>query len=125
VTERILLANVVAVVHALFSAFIIGGCVALGAGRVMRWRWITGRALRGVHLGCIGFIALRTWMGMRCPLNVLETWLRRDASEDLTLVRACHWAFFKSVDPRQFAVCVTFVALLVLADFVCTYKQRE
>ena len=124
-TERILLANVVALVHALFSAFIMTGCVAFAAGRVLRWRWTNGLLLRVVHLMCVSFIALRTWAGITCPLNVLETWLRQDSGAEEKFVRACHWAFFKSVDPHQFAACVTIVALLVLSDFVWTYQQVE
>ena len=123
--DRILLADVVATVHALFSAFIVGGCVAFGAGRILRWRWTNARLLRAVHLAFIGFITLRTWTGSRCPLNMLETWLRQDAHADGSLARMCHRAFFKGVDPRQFTVCVTMLALLVLADWVWTYKQVE
>jgi hypothetical protein len=119
------LADVVAVIHALFSAFIVGGCIAFPASRVLRWRWASGIWLRAIHLACIGFVALRTWIHVSCPLNVLEMHFRDGRSSDGALARCCHWIFFKSVDPRQFAACLTALTLVMLGDFLWSFRRVE
>ena len=119
------LADVVAVVHALFSAFIVGGCIAFPAARVLGWRWAGGIWLRAVHLGCIGFVALRTWIRISCPLNVLEMRLRHGQSSAGALAQWCHWIFFKSVDPRQFTACLSALALVMLGDFLWSCRRVE
>ena len=72
------LADAVLVVHAALVLFIVGGLAAIWLGAAFNWRWVRGRAFRGVHLAAIGVVALLALLGIACPLTVLEDALRHD-----------------------------------------------
>ncbi len=71
-----LLADILLVVHALIVAFILLGFVFIMAGIFRQWAWIANFWFRGIHLVLIGSIAMKTWLGMLCPLTLWESRLR-------------------------------------------------
>jgi len=73
------LADAVLVLHAALVVFIVGGLLAIWLGAASDWRWVRGRAFRGLHLAAIGVVALLALLGIACPLTVLEDTLRHDA----------------------------------------------
>ena len=74
-----LLADATVIVHAAFVLFVVLGQVLILAGWAGRWRWTRAVGFRVSHLAAIAFVVLESWMGMTCPLTLLENDLRRRA----------------------------------------------
>jgi hypothetical protein len=106
------LADLVALVHALFSIFVVGGLVLLAARLVFGWRWPRRPGFRIAHCGAVLFVAARAWLGLPCPLTWFEDHLRANAAGDRSaLVRQAHAAAFRGEDPERFRSAVTLWAL--------------
>jgi polyferredoxin len=76
-----LAADAVLVTHALFVAFVVIGQVLILAGLALGWRWVRNRRFRLAHLAAIGIVVLQAWLGVLCPLTILENALRRRSGE--------------------------------------------
>lgn len=76
-----LLADLVLAIHALFVAFVVAGQCAILLGWWRGWAWTRELSFRIAHLAAIGYVVLESWIGVACPLTVLENALRREAGE--------------------------------------------
>ena len=74
------LADAVLVVHVAVVAFVVLGLAYIVVGNLRGWRWANSRPLRMAHLGAIAVVVTQAWMGMACPLTLLEMSLRRRAA---------------------------------------------
>ena len=122
------LADLVALVHALFSVFVVSGLVLLAAGLVFGWRWTRRPGFRIAYCGAVLFVAARAWLGLPCPLTWLEDHLRANAAGDRSvLVRQAHAAAFRGENPERFRSAVTLWALasVGLALFPIRGSERE
>jgi len=70
------LADITLAVHAVYVLFVIGGQTLILVGWVCGWRWTRYLLFRLIHLISIGFVLLEAWLGVTCPLTVLENILR-------------------------------------------------
>jgi multisubunit Na+/H+ antiporter MnhB subunit len=75
------LADAVLVLHGSFVAFVVIGQALVLAGLGLRWPWVRNRAFRLAHLLAIGIVVVQAWLGVLCPLTILENALRRRAGE--------------------------------------------
>ena len=73
------LANLVLETHVVFVAFVVLGLLLIVAGGYLNWRWIRNSWFRAIHLLGIAIVVAQTWLGIVCPLTILEMWLRREA----------------------------------------------
>lgn len=71
-----MIADLVLFIHALFVAFVVFGQAVIVAGWVAGWAWTRSWAFRITHLLAIGYVVLESWVGISCPLTVLENTLR-------------------------------------------------
>ncbi len=74
-----LLADLVLVVHVAVVLFVVGGLALVVVGNLRAWRWVNAPWFRAAHLGAIGFVVAESWLGIACPLTLLEAWLRTRA----------------------------------------------
>jgi len=70
------LADLTLAAHAAYVLFVIGGQTLILVGWVCGWRWTRYLFFRLIHLSAIGFVLLEGWLGVTCPLTVLENILR-------------------------------------------------
>jgi hypothetical protein len=70
------LADLVALLHASFIAFVVVGFALIVAGAAMHWRWTRDFWFRFLHLIAIGFVCAESVAGYVCPLTTLEDHLR-------------------------------------------------
>jgi hypothetical protein len=73
------LADLVLVVHLGVVVFVIVGLLVIVIGNLRGWRWINHWGFRAAHLAAIAIVVLQSWLGMMCPLTLLESWLRARA----------------------------------------------
>lgn len=76
-----LLADGVLFVHVGFVAFVVAGLVAVWIGHAFGWRWVDRMSFRVLHALAIAFVVAEAWLGVACPLTVLEHALRRRAGD--------------------------------------------
>ena len=76
-----LLADGILVTHALFVAFVVFGQALIVVGLWRGWRWVRNFRFRLAHLAAIGIVVLQAWLGVLCPLTILENALRHRAGE--------------------------------------------
>jgi hypothetical protein len=73
------LADAVMVLHFSLVLFVLGMALAVLVGGPAGWAWVRRPALRWLHLAAIGVVVAQAWLGLHCPLTVLENWLRAQA----------------------------------------------
>lgn len=76
------LADAILVLHVAFVLFVVFGLVAIYAGYFLKWQWVRNRAFRILHLIAIGIVVVQSWVGVICPLTVLEMALRDKAGAE-------------------------------------------
>ena len=114
-------ADIVAVLHVGFVAFVIGGFVLIVAGAHLGWRWVRNPALRGSHLAAVTYTLVRVWVGSACPLTVLERSLRH--APPPAWIEVCHRLFFNGSDHRRFTAGVTVFSAMVFAHSLLTWRS--
>jgi hypothetical protein len=69
-------ADVVLVVHVGFAGFVVFGQIYVMLGWALRWSSARNRLFRLLHLAAIGVVVIQAWLGLICPLTLLERHLR-------------------------------------------------
>ena len=75
----LLLADIVLTLHFALVVFVVGGLVLVIIGNLRRWRWVNAIGFRMAHLAAIVVVVAEAWLGVACPLTILEIWLRAKA----------------------------------------------
>ena len=113
--------DLVAVVHAGFAVFVLGGFFLIVPGELLGWGWVRNGWFRYAHLGAAVFTAVRVWLGMTCPLWILEDWVRGSSVPVYDgLTQACHRLCFRGAPQRGFRIKATVFAALVLGQMILT-----
>jgi len=73
------LADLVLVTHAAYVLFVVGGQALIVIGWMRGWEWTLCRVFRLLRLVAIGLVMLEAWLGINCPLTILENFLRLQA----------------------------------------------
>jgi hypothetical protein len=112
------LADTVMVLHFSVVLFVLGVALAVLVGGPAGWAWVRRPWLRWLHLAAIGVVVAQAWLGLHCPLTVLENWLRRQArlaGYEKSFIE--HWVqqlLYYDAPPWAFVLAYTGFALLVL-----------
>ncbi len=69
-------ADAVLLVHVAFVAFVVLGQLYVMLGWALSWPSARNRLFRHLHLAAIGVVVLQAWLGLVCPLTLLELHLR-------------------------------------------------
>jgi len=73
------LADAVLVVHLALVLFVVLGLLLIVVGNLRGWPWVNRVWFRVAHLAAIAVVVVQSWLGMACPLTLLESWLRARA----------------------------------------------
>jgi hypothetical protein len=122
---RLLLADLVLLVHFLFVAFVVGGFALIWAGAAMRWRWVRNLRFRVLHLCAIAFVAAESIAGVMCPLTLWEDALRGRDSELGFIARWVHGIMFYDLPPWVFTTAYVGFALVVAATWWLVPPRRR
>lgn len=75
------LADLVALFHAAYIAFVVFGFAAILVGADRGWNWVGNFYFRAAHLASIAFVCFEVILGTSCPLTILENTLRLEAGQ--------------------------------------------
>jgi polyferredoxin len=115
------LADAVLVVHFGVVVFVVGGLLVIVVGNWLGWRWVNRLWLRIAHLASIATVVAEAWLGVTCPLTVLESWLREQTGVGgygQSFIE--HWvqrALYFDAPPWVFTVSYSLFGLLVAATW--------
>jgi hypothetical protein len=122
-------ADLVMVVHAVFSLFVVAGLIFILTGLLLRWNWINHRRFRVIHLTATLVVVVRVWLEVPCPFSVVEDRLRAKSSASCAVAPAFHDFFhrmaFRGNNPQRFARSTTAVGLIALATFTFGTRHRR
>lgn len=76
-----LLADFVLLLHVGLVIFVVAGLMLIVVGRSLQWSWVKNLWFRLVHLTAIGIVVLQAWLGVSCPLTILENVLHQRAGD--------------------------------------------
>ena len=116
---KIVFADGIAFVHAVFSVFVLIGLAALIAGLFFRSRFVLGEVVRTFHLIAVVALLVRLLLGLPCPFSVAETYLRGSSSSESRTVRVLHRLAFRNANPSNFQWSTIVVGLLTLGLNLC------
>ncbi len=126
----LLLAHLTLALHLGVVAFIVFIVPLAWVGRWRAWHWVGNRWLRGIHFFLIAYVAVQSWLGLVCPLTVLEMWFRHRAGDetyDMPFVQ--HWlerVLYHSWPGWVFVgIYSGFFALVVLTLWVVPVRWKE
>lgn len=116
-----LAADAVLLLHALFVVFVIVGLVLVFTGAWRNWHWVRNPWFRAGHLAAIAVVVLQSWLGVLCPLTMLEMALRERAGEAVyTGAFIAHWVeelLYYQAPPWVFITGYTLFGALVVASW--------
>lgn len=121
-------ADFVLAIHVGFVVFVVGGLLLILIGGLRGWTWIRNPWFRAGHLAAIGLVVVQAWLGVVCPLTILEMHFRDlagDATYDGTFV--AHWLrhlLFYNAPPWVFVVCYSAFGLAVVGSWLKFRPQR-
>ena len=126
-------ADLVLIFHTGFIAFVILGLVLTWLGYFLKWDWTRRWIFRAVHLAAIGYVVLQSYLGIVCPLTMLENNLRVRAGQDPYgnagfIAYWLHHVIFFTAPTWVFTVCYTVFGLLVVGTFVLApprWRKKE
>jgi Protein of Unknown function (DUF2784) len=121
-----LIADLVMVVHAAFSLFVVLGLVFIVTGPILGWSWINHTRFRVLHLAATLIVVTRVWLGVPCPFSVAEDQWRSQTSASCVFCPDVHNVFhrlaFRGNNPGHFACSATIVGLVVAAAFALNLR---
>ena len=124
-----LLADLVLWAHFLWVGFILFGQAAVMTGWAMGWGWTRNLWFRLVHLAAMLLVAAQAWLGIACPLTLIENRLRLQAG-DASYRRSfvSDWAerlLFYDAPDWVFLLLYSLFALLIALTFAAYPPRRR
>ena len=123
------LADLVLVTHAAYVLFVVVGQALIVIGWIRGWEWTRCRVFRLLHLVAIGLVMLEAWLGINCPLTILENFLRLQAGavayENSFIGRWLRWIIFYAAPEWIFALIYTVFTALVILTWLAYPPRRK
>lgn len=124
-----LLADAVLLLHVGFVLFVVLGLVLILVGGVAGWSWVRNRWFRWLHLAAIGIVVLQAWLGVVCPLTLIENALRAQAGQagypGEFIAFWLRYALYYQAPPWVFTVVYTAFGAMVLIAWVFVRPARH
>ncbi len=123
------LADLVLATHAAYVLFVVGGQALIVIGWIRGWEWTRGRMFRLLHLVAIGLVMLEAWLGINCPLTMLENFFRLKAGaaayESSFIVHWLRWLIFYAAPEWIFTLIYTVFTTLVILTWLAYPPWRK
>ena len=115
-------ADLVLILHVSFVLFVVFGLLAILCGGFCHWKWIRNPWFRSAHLGSIALVVIQAWLGIICPLTILENHFREKGGDNTYggsfIAHWLHKVLFFQAAPWVFGLCYTIFGIAVLFSWV-------
>ncbi len=115
-------ADLILTAHVAYILFVVGGQVSIIIGWICGWEWTRRLAFRLLHLAAIALVMLEAWLGVHCPLTVLENLLRLKAGLNAYagsfINHWLHWMIFYDAPDWLFTLIYTVFTMLVVLTWL-------
>ena len=112
-----MLADIILIIHFLFVLFVVGSLPLIWIGGWMRLDLVRNLRFRLTHIAAILFVAVESFVGMICPLTLLEDRLRGGESGGSFIQRWLHRILFYDVPEWVLTTIYVLFAVLVIITF--------
>lgn len=125
-----LFADITAAIHLTYVLFVVFGQFYILVGWLFYWPYTRAPWFRAIHLIMILIVSVQEILRLRCPLTVLESFLRRQAGETVNtettfLMDLIHPIMFLTIPDWMFIfMYIGFGALVALTFFAMPPKRR-
>jgi len=123
------LADVIAIIHLGYVAFVILGFILIILGIILKWKWIKNLPFRITHLLAILGVACEALLGVNCPLTVLEFKLRYASNlseEKVSFIGTIVGSLlFYNAPGWLFTIIYAAFAIVVLITFIIAPPTRK
>jgi hypothetical protein len=113
----VVLADIVLVIHFLFVLFVVVSLPLIWIGGWMRLDFVRNLRFRLAHIAAILFVVVESFVGMICPLTLLEDRLRGGESGGNFIQRWLHRILFYDVPEWMLTTIYVLFAVLVIITF--------
>ena len=120
-----LLANTILIFHLLFILFVVGGLPMIWVGAWLGVRFVRNIWFRITHLAAILFVIGESFLGISCPLTILEDRLRQLETNESFIKRWLHRIIFYDFPESILTMVYIIFALLVAATFILVPPNRH
>ena len=112
-----MLADIILIIHFLFVLFVVGSLPLIWIGEWMRFEFVRNLRFRLAHIVAILFVVVESFIGMVCPLTLLEDRLRGEENGSNFIQRWLHRILFYDVPEWILTMIYVLFAILVIITF--------
>ncbi|MEO5655121.1 MAG: DUF2784 domain-containing protein [Nitrosospira sp.] len=112
-----MLGDIILIIHFLFVLFVVGSLPLIWIGEWMRFEFVRNLRFRLAHIVAILFVVVESFIGMVCPLTLLEDRLRGGESGGNFIQRWLHRILFYDVPEWMLTMIYVLFAILVIITF--------
>lgn len=112
-----MLADIILIIHFLFVLFVVGSLPLIWIGGWLRLDLVRNLRFRLTHIAAILFVVVESFVGMICPLTLLEDRLRGGESGGSFIQRWLHRILFYDVPEWVLTTIYVLFAVLVIITF--------
>ena len=112
-----MLGDIILIIHFLFVLFVVGSLPLIWIGEWMRFEFVRNLRFRLAHIVAILFVVVESFIGMVCPLTLLEDRLRGGESGGNFIQRWLHRILFYDVPGWMLTMIYVLFAILVIITF--------
>ena len=112
-----MLEDIILIIHFLFVLFVVGSLPLIWIGEWMRFEFVRNLRFRLAHIVAILFVVVESFIGMVCPLTLLEDRLRGGESGGNFIQRWLHRILFYDVPGWMLTMIYVLFAILVIITF--------
>lgn len=120
-TFYLLAADAILLLHVILVAFVVIGLMMIFVGKARQWYWVRNPWFRIMHLIAIAVVVVQSWLGVICPLTIIEMELRSQAGDALyegAFIK--HWLetiLYYQMPAWVFTVCYTAFGAVVIGSW--------
>ena len=114
---RILVADLILIVHFAFVLFVVCGLPLIWLGARLGWQWVRHPGFRITHLLAILIVSAEALAGIWCPLTLWEDALRGAHAQKGFVARWVHAILFYDLPPWVFTTAYVAFAVLIAATW--------
>ena len=119
-----LAADLILIIHVFIVIFIISLFALVPYGYYKKWDWVDRKKIRYTHLFLMTFVTVESFVGILCPLTILENVLRGDISDQTFLSKYLSKIIYYNF-PSSFFLALYFTGFLVAIYLSFKYPPKK